>query len=109
MDYRLKVRIENGPGIPFDLSRLQQPDARKAILKALFEQLLMDQWPADFIAKGEHGSTTACLFVTRVHHFIEPSGSIPTTYVDEYEFTVELEGPQEANFRAASSQATEHV
>jgi hypothetical protein len=99
MDYRLKVRIETGPGIPSKLSRLGEPDARKAVLKAVLEQLLLDKWPADFIAKGTHGSTTACLFATKTKHFSEPSWSVPTTHVDEYEFTVELEGPAEAEFR----------
>jgi hypothetical protein len=99
MDYRLKVRIEIGPGIPSKLSRLGEPDARKAMLKAVLEQLLLDKWPADFIAKSTHGSTTACLFATRTNHFSEPPGGIPTTHVDEYEFLVELEGPSETQFR----------
>ena len=99
MDYRLKVRIEIGPGIPSSLSRLNEPDARKAMLKAVLEQLLLDKWPADFIAKATHGSTTACLFVTRANHFSEPPRGIPTTHVNEYEFIVELEGPSETEFR----------
>ena len=102
MDYRLKVRIETGPDIPSKLSRLGEPDARKAVLKAVLEQLLLDKWPADFIAKGTHGSTTACLFATKTKHFSEPSSSVPTSHVDEYEFIVELEGPAEAEFRGKS-------
>ena len=66
MDYRLKVRIENGPGIPFDLSRLQQPDARKP-LKALFGANC--SWTDGQQIWEGAGSTTACLFVTRVRRF----------------------------------------
>ena len=100
MDYPLKLRIEVGPGIPSQLARLQTPDARKALLQALFEMLTMGSIPADYIGKATEGSTTVCLFLSRTHAFSEPSGSIPCSHVSEYEVTVEVESPEEAKFRA---------
>ena len=64
MDYPLKVRLAVGPGIPFQLSRMQTPDAHKATLEAVFKLLTMGSIPAGYIAKATHGSTTACVSLT---------------------------------------------
>ena len=100
MDYPLKLRIEIGPGIPSQLARLQTPDARKALLQALYEMITMGSIPAGYIGKATEGSTTVCLSLSRGRVFSEPSGSIPCSHINEYEVTVEVESPEEAKFRA---------
>jgi hypothetical protein len=82
---RVKIRLEIGPGIPYDLQRLKDENRWKALVQAFVNTLTSDQWQANGVATSTYGDTTVFVNPQTFNIRMEPPGSIPATFVVEVE------------------------
>lgn len=83
---RVSMRIEIGPGVPFNIQPLKEPDGFRALVTLLLAQLSNASVPVSYPSTATSGDVTVeFMFQKSEVGSVEPAGTLPSTFFAEVE------------------------